>query len=82
MGAKKERRSDAFAVRLGALAGPTGMNVILKLSAFPPVCIGVQIFWDGASQLLTSMPLYVGDVFAKPASAIMLDASILRHTAS
>jgi multiple antibiotic resistance protein len=46
----------AFADRLGAAMGPTGMNVMLKLSAFLLVCIGVQIFWNGASQLLTSLP--------------------------
>ena len=47
----------AFADRLSAIAGPTGMNVILKLSAFLLVCIGVQIFWNGASELLRSLPL-------------------------
>jgi multiple antibiotic resistance protein len=44
-----------FADRLGAIVGPTGMNVMLKLSAFLLVCIGVQIFWNGASQLLNSL---------------------------
>ena len=34
--------------------GPTGTNVILKLSAFLPVCMGVQILWNGASKLLSS----------------------------
>jgi multiple antibiotic resistance protein len=47
----------AFADRLGAIAGPTGMNVIIKLSAFLLVCIGVQILWNGASQLLGSLHL-------------------------
>jgi len=47
----------AFADRLGAIAGPTGMNVILKLSAFLLVCIGVQILWNGTSELLRSLPL-------------------------
>ena len=46
----------AFADRLGAVIGPTGMNVMLKLSAFLLVCIGVQIFWNGASQLLNLLP--------------------------
>lgn len=44
-----------FADRLGAMIGPTSMNVVLKLSAFLLVCIGVQIFWNGASQLLASL---------------------------
>jgi multiple antibiotic resistance protein len=47
----------AFADRLGAAIGPAGMNVILKLSAFLLVCIGVQILWNGASQLLSSLPV-------------------------
>jgi multiple antibiotic resistance protein len=46
----------AFADQLGALIGPTGMNVMIKLSAFLLVCIGVQILWNGASQLLSSLP--------------------------
>lgn len=44
-----------FANRLGATIGPTGINVIIKLSAFLLVCIGVQILWNGASQLLSSL---------------------------
>ena len=45
----------AFSDRLGAVIGPTGMNVMLKLSAFLLVCIGVQILWNGTSQLLNSL---------------------------
>ncbi|HXY04301.1 MAG TPA: MarC family protein [Terriglobales bacterium] len=48
-----------FADRLSAIIGPNGMNVILKLSAFLLVCIGVQIVWNGASQLLRSLPQVV-----------------------
>ncbi|HTZ96217.1 MAG TPA: MarC family protein [Terriglobales bacterium] len=44
-----------FANRLGTAIGPTGMNVIIKLSAFLIVCIGVQILWNGASQLLSAV---------------------------
>jgi multiple antibiotic resistance protein len=44
-----------FADRLAVVIGPTGMNVILKLSSFLLVCIGVQIFWNGLSKLLTSL---------------------------
>jgi multiple antibiotic resistance protein len=43
---------------LGAAVGPAGLNVIIKLTAFLLVCIGVQILWNGASQLLTSLPLF------------------------
>jgi len=48
----------AFADRLGAIIGPTGINVMIKLSAFLLVCIGVQILWNGASQLLSSLPSF------------------------
>ena len=41
-----------FADRLAAVVGATGMNVILRISSFLLVCIGVQIFWNGASALL------------------------------
>ncbi len=45
-----------FSDRLGAIIGRTGMNVVLKLSAFLLVCIGVQIVWNGATQLLSTLP--------------------------
>jgi len=44
-----------FADRLAVIIGPTGMNVILRLTSFLLVCIGVQIFWNGASELLISL---------------------------
>lgn len=46
----------AFADRLATLLGATGMTVIMRLSSFLLVCIGVQIFWNGASALLRSLP--------------------------
>jgi multiple antibiotic resistance protein len=50
----------AFADRLASALGPTGMNVILRLSSFLLVCIGVQILWNGASKLLSSLPQVAG----------------------
>ena len=47
-----------FADRLGRILGPTGMTVILQLTAFLLVCIGVQILWNGARALLSSLPLH------------------------
>ncbi|HEX8815268.1 MAG TPA: MarC family protein [Terriglobales bacterium] len=44
-----------FADRLGTMIGPKGTLVIVKLSAFLLVCIGVQFLWNGASQLLGSL---------------------------
>jgi multiple antibiotic resistance protein len=45
-----------FADRLAKLLGATAMNVIMRLSSFLLVCIGVQILWNGASALLRSLP--------------------------
>jgi multiple antibiotic resistance protein len=44
-----------FAERLAQLLGATGMSVIMRLSSFLLVCIGVQIFWNGVSALLSSL---------------------------
>jgi multiple antibiotic resistance protein len=55
----------AYADRLANKLGATGTTVILKLSAFLLVCIGVQILWNGASKLLSSLP-QLGGVAALP----------------
>lgn len=44
-----------FADRLARILGPTAMSVILRLSAFLLVCIGVQILWNGLRALLSSV---------------------------
>jgi len=51
-----------FADRLVGAMGPAGMNVILRISSFLLVCIGVQILWNGASKLLGSLPHIAGFV--------------------
>jgi multiple antibiotic resistance protein len=43
-----------FADRLARILGATAMSVIMRLSSFLLVCIGVQILWNGASVLLAS----------------------------
>jgi multiple antibiotic resistance protein len=48
-----------FADRLGKMIGATGMTVIMQLTSFLLVCIGVQILWNGASALLVSLPLHL-----------------------
>jgi len=48
-----------FADHLGRILGATGMTVILQLTSFLLVCIGVQILWNGASALLSSLPLHL-----------------------
>ncbi len=46
-----------YADRLSRVIGETGMSVLLRLSAFILLCIGVQIVWNGASALLRSLPV-------------------------
>ena len=41
-----------FADRLGRILGSTGMTVIVQLTSFLMVCIGVQILWNGVRALL------------------------------
>jgi len=48
----------AFSDRMATLIGTTGMSVMMRLSSFLLVCIGVQIFWNGASGLLKSLPQF------------------------
>lgn len=46
-----------FANRLLERLGETGITVFLRLSAFILLCIGVQIFWNGASGLIKTLIL-------------------------
>jgi multiple antibiotic resistance protein len=45
----------AFADKLARVLGQTSMTVIMRLSAFLLVCIGVQIIWNGLSALLKTV---------------------------
>ena len=45
----------AFADRLARVLGETGMSIIMRLSSFLLVCIGVQIIWNGLAVLLKSV---------------------------
>src|SRR5690242_9988091 len=45
-----------YADRILRKLGETGTSVLIRLSAFILLCVGVQIFWTGASALLTSLP--------------------------
>ena len=44
-----------YADGLGRMIGETGMTVVLRLSAFILLCIGVQIVWNGVSALLRTL---------------------------
>jgi multiple antibiotic resistance protein len=48
-----------FADRLARALGETAMNVIVRLSSFLLVCIGVQIMWNGINSLLSSVTFHV-----------------------
>ncbi|WP_027469685.1 MarC family protein [Deefgea rivuli] len=45
------------AERLLKLMGETGTVIFLRLSAFILLCLGIQIFWNGASELLAEFVL-------------------------
>ena len=47
--------SFAYADRLQRLLGPGGTDIAVRLSAFILFCLGVQILWSGASELLASV---------------------------
>ena len=41
--------------RLAALIGPTGTTIVVRLSAFLLFCIGIQVLWNGAAELLGTL---------------------------
>ena len=47
--------SYRFAERIGRTLGDSAMNVIIRLSSFILVCIGVQITWNGIRALLSTI---------------------------
>ncbi len=47
--------SYRFAESLARVLGETAMNVVIRLSSFILLCIGVQIGWNGVSALLRSL---------------------------
>ena len=50
--------SYRFAESLARVLGDNAMNVIIRLSSFILLCIGVQIAWNGASALLRSVTVH------------------------
>jgi multiple antibiotic resistance protein len=47
-----------YADRILRRFGPTGTAVLLRMSAFILLCIGVQIIWNGASALLRTIGVF------------------------
>jgi multiple antibiotic resistance protein len=44
--------------RLAQLIGVTGTTIVVRLSAFLLFCIGIQVSWNGAAELLSTLPLH------------------------
>ena len=44
-----------YSGRIARAVGGTGTTIIVRLSAFLLFCIGIQVFWNGASTLLQSV---------------------------
>jgi multiple antibiotic resistance protein len=42
--------------RLAQWIGVTGTTIVVRLSAFLLFCIGIQVMWNGAAELLGSLP--------------------------
>ena len=43
------------AARLAHFIGPTGTAIVVRLSAFLLFCIGIQVLWNGAAELLGAL---------------------------
>ncbi|MBA3974374.1 MAG: multiple antibiotic resistance (MarC)-like protein [Candidatus Solibacter sp.] len=41
--------------RISKALGPTGLSIVVRLSSFILLCIGVQIFWNGAARLIAPL---------------------------
>ena len=46
-----------YSARLAGLMGATGTTIVVRLSAFLLFCIGIQELWNGASELLGTLPI-------------------------
>jgi multiple antibiotic resistance protein len=55
-----------YADRVERLIGRAGTDIAVRLSAFILFCIGVQILWTGASELLSTLPVHVTPVVTRP----------------
>jgi multiple antibiotic resistance protein len=45
-----------YSARLANWIGATGTTIVVRLSAFLLFCIGIQILWNGAADLLGTLP--------------------------
>lgn len=58
-----------YAQRVALLLGHTRMMVVLRLSAFIVLCIGVEITWNGIRALAAELPFATAPARALPAKA-------------
>ena len=49
-----------YADRILRASGATGTSVLIRLSAFILLCIGVQIAWSGVSRARRTLPARIG----------------------
>ena len=47
-----------YSARLADLIGPTGTTIVVRLSAFLLFCIGIQVLWNGAAELLQTLQFH------------------------
>jgi len=43
--------------RIAGFMGVTGTTIVVRLSAFLLFCIGIQVLWNGASELFSTLPV-------------------------
>jgi len=45
-----------FAERIARVLGATGLDILVRLSAFILMCIGIEIIWTGCTALIATLP--------------------------
>ena len=50
------RFREPTSARLAQWIGVTGTTIVVRLSAFLLFCIGIQVMWNGAAELLGTLP--------------------------
>jgi len=44
-----------YSERISRVVGPTGTSIVMRLSAFLLLCIGIQVLWTGVAELVASL---------------------------
>ncbi len=64
-----------FAEPIARVLGRTGTSVVLRLSAFIALCIGVQIIWNGLTALIRGHAEAIGDRSTRAGAGVRSPAS-------